>query len=210
MDGDGRSLSRAERKREEVLTAARRRFIEDGYAGAGMEAVARNAGVSTATLYSYFPSKADLFREVLTESTEALSRGLHEIEEQDGPAREQLTRYALAYSRFWSDPYPRAMFRLLSAERRRFEAAAQHFHERARAGAGAVLIRMLDRLCLKGELVVGEPAGAAGQLLGMLEHPTLMYGLVVGDDARTERPVEEISTEAVTTFLARYGASAQG
>lgn len=205
MDGDGGALSRAVRKRREVMDAARRLFIQDGYAGAGMEAVARDAAVSTATLYSYFPSKAALFHEVLTDATEGFAARLREIEAEDGPARKELHNFALAYARFWSDPYPRAMFRLLSAERARFEVAARHFHEAARSSASGVLVRIIDHLCAEGELAVERPATAAGQLLGMIEHPTLTYGLIVGDDAQIEGREDEIAAEAVATFLARYG-----
>jgi AcrR family transcriptional regulator len=205
MDGDGGALSRAFRKRREVMDAARRLFIQDGYAGAGMEAVAREAAVSTATLYSYFPSKAALFHEVLTDATESFAARLREIEAEDGPAHKELYNFALAYARFWSDPYPRAMFRLLSAERARFEGAARHFHEAARDTASGVLVRIIDTLCAEGELAVERPATAAGQLLGMIEHPTLTYGLMAGDDAQIEGAEDEIAAEAVATFLARYG-----
>ncbi len=54
--------ARASHKRSHILEAARKRFIAEGYSGAGMEAVARDAMVSTATLYDLFGGKADLFR----------------------------------------------------------------------------------------------------------------------------------------------------
>ena len=43
---------RSDRKRRAILAAARGLFVKDGYAGAGMEAVARVANISTATLYA--------------------------------------------------------------------------------------------------------------------------------------------------------------
>ena len=52
----GSGLHRSGAKREEILGAARALFLREGYADAGMEFVARAAGVSTATLYAYFPS----------------------------------------------------------------------------------------------------------------------------------------------------------
>lgn len=204
VDGEGRAPSRAERKRREVLDAARRRFLDDGYAGAGMEAVARDAGVSTATLYSYFPSKADLFRAVLTDATAALADRLLHVEAADGPAERQLGAFAAAYARFWADPYPRALFRLLSAERRRFADAAAHFDAQARLGPRAVLLRMLGQLRLKGELAMADPDLAAGQLMGMVEHATLTYGLAAGEDAPPPVSADRLATEAVDTFLARY------
>ncbi len=56
---------RAAAKRAQISAAAREVFLERGYAGASMDAVTAAAGVSKQTLYSYFPSKAVLFRDFL-------------------------------------------------------------------------------------------------------------------------------------------------
>jgi AcrR family transcriptional regulator len=61
-------LRRAEmvkRNREAVLATARRVFIEKGYAGATLEAIADEAGFSKGVMYSQFDSKADLFLALL-------------------------------------------------------------------------------------------------------------------------------------------------
>jgi AcrR family transcriptional regulator len=46
--------------RAQILEAARAMFEEHGYHGAGLEAVARKAGVSRQAIYLHFPSKAEL------------------------------------------------------------------------------------------------------------------------------------------------------
>ena len=51
--------------RERILAAARERIAEGGFRAASMAAVAAAAGLSTGALYRYFPSKAELFVEVL-------------------------------------------------------------------------------------------------------------------------------------------------
>ena len=56
-------LTRAEqvnRNRALVLDAARQVFLERGYAGATLEAIAETAGFSKGVMYSQFASKADL------------------------------------------------------------------------------------------------------------------------------------------------------
>jgi AcrR family transcriptional regulator len=66
-------LRRAEtvaRNREVVLAAARRVFIERGYTGATIEAIAEEAGFSTGVMYSQFESKADLFLTLLDQRME--------------------------------------------------------------------------------------------------------------------------------------------
>ena len=52
------------RKFDQVLAGARDVFMADGFEGASVDAIARVAGVSKATLYSYFPDKRLLFMEV--------------------------------------------------------------------------------------------------------------------------------------------------
>jgi TetR/AcrR family transcriptional repressor of mexJK operon len=53
------------RKRAAIVTAAEQAFVRDGYAGAGMEGIAREAGVSIMTLYRHARTKDDLFAAVM-------------------------------------------------------------------------------------------------------------------------------------------------
>ena len=52
------------RKWSQVLDGARTVFMRDGFEGASVDDIVREAGVSKATLYSYFPDKRHLFTEV--------------------------------------------------------------------------------------------------------------------------------------------------
>lgn len=54
-----------EQKRSELIDAARRLFIEDGYDATSMAAIARAAGVAPNTIYWYFGDKDDLLIAVL-------------------------------------------------------------------------------------------------------------------------------------------------
>ena len=56
-----RRAEQVERNRGAVLDAARRVFIQRGYAGASLEAIAEEAGFSKGVVYSQFGSKPDLF-----------------------------------------------------------------------------------------------------------------------------------------------------
>ncbi|HUQ60792.1 TetR/AcrR family transcriptional regulator [Lentzea sp.] len=49
-------------------------FARDGYARAGIDAIAKEAGVSTRTLYNHFADKADLFRTVIQTSAGEAAR----------------------------------------------------------------------------------------------------------------------------------------
>jgi TetR/AcrR family transcriptional regulator, mexJK operon transcriptional repressor len=64
---------RAQKKRKQITDAARALFLANGYARTSMDAVTAGAGVSKQTLYSYFPSKAALLIQVVSEGMEALT-----------------------------------------------------------------------------------------------------------------------------------------
>lgn len=179
--------------------------MTDGYAGARMEPIAREAGVSTATLYGYFPGKAELFTAVIDDSAEDFCRQMGRVRMISGPAREQLTIFVTAYADFLSDPFVRAVFRLVVAERPRFQAVAMRFFERGRSDFGGVLIRALETLRDTGEVRIDKPSWAAGHLMGMIEHPVFFVPLVTGEDVVVRRTNVQVAEDAVETFLARYG-----
>ena len=52
-------------KREQIAVAARKLFLELGYAGTSIDAVSAEASVSKQTLYTYFPAKVDLLKAIL-------------------------------------------------------------------------------------------------------------------------------------------------
>ena len=62
----GRRQGPSEERRAAILDAADAEFSARGYAGAAIRAIAKRAGVSSALLYWFFPSKAELFAAVLT------------------------------------------------------------------------------------------------------------------------------------------------
>jgi AcrR family transcriptional regulator len=58
-------VTRLEDNRSRILSAARDLVAEGGWRHAHIASVAQKAGVATGTVYRYFPSKAELFAEVL-------------------------------------------------------------------------------------------------------------------------------------------------
>lgn len=193
-------------RREAILRHARRHFTSEGYASTKMEPIAREAAVSTATLYSYFASKDALFAAVIEDASDDFARQMDAVQAQAGAARQQLTSFIAAYAAFMSDPFVRSIFRLVMAERPRFESVAMGFFERGRSLFGAALISSIVDLTERGELVCDKPSWAAGQLMGMVEHPVFFVPLVTGDEVRARRPIDQIAHDAVETFLCRFGA----
>jgi AcrR family transcriptional regulator len=59
-----RVKARLSASRQRIVTAALEIMAEHGYAGCSVAAVAERAGIATGSVYSHFPTKADLFAEV--------------------------------------------------------------------------------------------------------------------------------------------------
>jgi len=78
--------------RERILLATRHLVAAGGYRNAPVTAVAAEAGVSTGLIYRHFPSKAELFVEVLTAAVEHELRIFEAIAAEPLPAPERLRR----------------------------------------------------------------------------------------------------------------------
>lgn len=194
-------------KRQAILRHARKAFVSEGYAATRIEPIAREAGVSTATLYALFDGKAQLFSAVIEDAADDFSRQMAGIRTIEGDARQQLVSFAEAYAGFMSDPFVRAVFRLVMAERPRFQAVARRFFDRGQAAFGATLIGILKVQSEAGALrPIDRPSWAAGHLMGMIEHPVFFVPLVTGDEIKVRRNNAEIVEDAVYTFMARFGA----
>lgn len=76
--------------RERILRATRRLVAEGGFRNAQIAAVAAQAGISTGMIYRYFPSKAELFVEVLTAAVDHEIAILRDVIAENSGAREQL------------------------------------------------------------------------------------------------------------------------
>ena len=85
--------------RERILAAARRLVAHGGYRSAPITAVAAEAGVSTGLIYRHFPSKAELFVEVLTAAVEHELQILSAIAAEPLPAAQRLQRAVASFVR---------------------------------------------------------------------------------------------------------------
>ncbi len=91
-----KTKARKRETRTRILKAARSVIAAEGFGGAQMSAVADAAYVSVGTLYSYFPGKAELFRDVFRRTAEREVAVLEEVAARDLPPAERLEQAARA------------------------------------------------------------------------------------------------------------------
>jgi AcrR family transcriptional regulator len=84
--------------RDRILLAARRLVAKGGFREASVSAVAAVAGLSTGAIYRYFPSKASLFVEVLTQAVNREVALLQQIAASSDSARARLYAAVRSYA----------------------------------------------------------------------------------------------------------------
>ena len=72
METQERREREKEKRRQDILDAARRLFWDNGYASTTMPQIAEAAALAPGTLYLYFPSKSALYAELLVEGYDLL------------------------------------------------------------------------------------------------------------------------------------------
>jgi AcrR family transcriptional regulator len=205
-EATGHAKVKRGRKYAQVVEGARAVFMADGFEGASVDAIARAAGVSKATLYSYFPDKRLLFLEVATSECAAQIDGTALILSPELRPRAALTAAGQRMVRFLTTRFGLAMFRMCVAEAERFPELGREFF---RTGPAVYRARMADYLSgavARGELVIDDVALAGDQFVELC-HATLFVEMVFGmREAVTDAEVDRVVDGAVETFLARYGA----
>jgi AcrR family transcriptional regulator len=82
---------------QKILAAARKVFINKGYAGARMQEIADEAGINKALLHYYFRSKDKLFEQIFREAFGKLLPSIEDIFTRPISIFEKIERYTEAY-----------------------------------------------------------------------------------------------------------------
>jgi len=201
---DGAQTVKRGRKFDQVLNGARQIFMSDGFEGASVDDIARAAGVSKATLYSYFPDKRLLFMEVA--KTECIRQADSAVERIDMsmPVGEVLTEAAWQMVNFFTSDFGQRVFRLCVAESDRFPELGREFYESGPALVRNRLIEFMNVGIERGELAIDALPLAAdqfGELCKADLFPRLVFSM---DKSFSEVQKKRIVDGAVKTFLARY------
>ena len=127
MDGTAPEIKRG-RKYDQVVAGARSVFLAQGFEGASVDLIAKEAGVSKATLYSYFPDKRVLFVEVAKEECARQADRALQVDRSDLPVREMLCDMSHSMMEFLTSDFAQRIFRICVAESDRFPELGQEFY----------------------------------------------------------------------------------
>ena len=173
-------------KREQIAKAARKLFLESGYAGTSMDAVSAQAGVSKQTLYTYFPTKVDLLKEILTHELAGIPAGDGALPTLGSVAdlRAVLQQFAHRLTGSLLHPDSLAMIRLVLGEAFRIPEVRDTVRDAVPVRALHAISAIVDHADELGLITAPDPDLAARMMLG----PIMTYVAIDGF----------LQTEAVT------------
>ena len=193
------------RKWDQVLDGARTVFLRDGYEGASVDDIVREAGVSKATLYSYFPDKRLLFMEVArTECSRQAELALSRVD-MDAPVATVLTRIAEQMVDFITSDFGQRIFRICVGESDRFPELGREFYESGPMLVRGRILEFLRHAAERGDLAIEDFELAADQLPELCKadlFPRMVFNM---QSSFTEAEKQRIVRGAVEMFMARYG-----
>jgi TetR/AcrR family transcriptional regulator, regulator of autoinduction and epiphytic fitness len=192
-----------ERKRAAIIQAAIAEFRANGFEITSMDKIAASAGVSKRTVYNHFPSKEELFAEILNQLWARISAEQSVAYRRDVPLREQLWPLLQAKVQMMADENFLTLARVAIAATIHSPERAQNMIERMgeREEALTVWIRAAQA---DGRLKAVDPEFAAHQVQGLLKAFGFWPQISMGRAALDAATQQTVAESALEMFLARY------
>ena len=191
-------------KRTALLDAAQAAFLARGFARSSVNAIAKDAGVSTATLYKHFDTKEDLFGAVTGRMWQALRSRLDLQALNAAPLAEALHLIGSEYAELLERDDVRGLFRVIVAEAVQFPELGKKLYEHGKGAYLNKLERYLAQRVAAGELAIDDVGLATRQFLGMISDIVLWPSLLVAELKVSAKERDKVVRTAAETFLARY------
>jgi TetR/AcrR family transcriptional repressor of mexJK operon len=204
LDGNAPEIKKG-RKYDQVVAGARDVFMAQGFEGASVDLIAKEAGVSKATLYSYFPDKRILFVEVAKQECNQQANRALQIDQQDVPVREMLTGVATNMMEFLTSPFAQRIFRICVAESDRFPELGREFYQSGPKLMEDRLTQYFEFATARGELSIEDTRMAAMQFQELMKADVfikMVFNIIEKPD---QADIDRVIQSAVDMFLARYG-----
>jgi len=193
-------------KRRQIAVAAEALFLAHGYGAVSMDAVARQAGVSKATLYAHFVSKDALFASIVADKGEdnPVVESLFPDTVADLPAA--LLEIGQRLLRFMLRDRTLSILRIAIAESTRFPELGvafyangpQKFRDRFRA--------WLDTLTAQGLVATPDTLTATYQFMALLRSDMFLRAGLGLPPPPGEAEIDATVTDAVATWLRAFAA----
>ncbi len=167
-------------KVEKILLGAMQEFLAHGYAGASMDKVASAAGVSKATVYSYFQDKQGLFKGLVEQLAKKRFESILGTKPLEGEPNIVLRRLLTkALNQMLKDKEFQGFQRMLIGESARFPELSQVFLSSiAKPGIEIISSYLVSRR----ELNIPDPEAMVCILMGSIVHFVISQEIMHGKE----------------------------
>jgi AcrR family transcriptional regulator len=200
--GAGRpAASEVEDRVECLLDLATAAFLEHGYENASISEIADRAGASKGTIYSRFPSKAELFSAVVRRRTLELQTSYAAALVPNRPLKRVLEGYGDRLIRGMSNPDLLSLYRVLIAVSTEFPNLAREFWN---VGPRQSIAMLQEYLAGHPDFKGKNAQHAAEMFWSLCCGEFVLRGLLLQEEAMPEKVMRFRVKEAIRIFLAIY------
>ncbi|RYG49715.1 TetR/AcrR family transcriptional regulator [bacterium] len=205
-EGDGTPRTHSA-KRLSIIEAAADAFCREGYAGANIDLVALEAGVSRQTVYNHHGDKENLFKAVVQTITERINAEtfatLATFPDKPTDLHRDLTEFAVRMAgNCMCSRDGKFLRKLMLSEGERYPELFSSWRDEGPSRTDAALAARFARLALAGHLELDDPDLAARQFTALV-FADLQMTLSLGGKPSPEQ-VRRSAELAVSTFLKAY------
>ena len=191
-------------KAESILAAAKRTFLAAGFGAVSMDAIAREAGVSKATVYAHFAGKEDLFGAVIERECERYFSRFSAGELDLGDVRASLTVLGRRFLELLLSPDGIALHRIILGEVTRFPGLGEVFWRAGPERQRVQIEAFLKSAAASGTLDLADTRLAAEQFLSLVRGDVQLRHLMRLEANADQRGIGIAVEGAVATFMRAF------
>jgi AcrR family transcriptional regulator len=185
--------TRSESQRQSILDAASRLFIEKGFGGTNINAIADAMGVTRTALYYYFPSKESILEALTDEVTEQAGRLARTISARDELPPEQALHQLILQHASLVLAHP-LQFRVVERSESSLPPERQAAAQASRRSVLTNFVRVIQRGIDNGDFRPTDARVAAFSIIGMCNWSAWWF-----------EPGGALSAEQVAGSIAEFG-----
>ena len=188
-----------DKKRQAIIEAAIEEFQSNGFQGAKTTQIAKNAEVSSRTLYNHFESKEVLFQTIVGIIVEGKANWEAVPYDPSAALEEQFRAILLSYLDVVTEPGALAIARMVNSEALRDPSLAQSFYPKL-AVYDVPIIHLINEAMEAGAMRTADANFAASQLFALIRGLFFWPELLLGEKQEIEGKLDD----CIKMFLSHY------
>jgi TetR/AcrR family transcriptional regulator, mexJK operon transcriptional repressor len=204
MENVDRNNAPPNSKAESILAAAKRSFLAAGFGAVSMDAIAREAGVSKATVYAHFAGKEELFGAVVGRECERYFARFSPGELDPGDVRASLSVLGRRFLELILAPDGIALHRIILGEVSRFPMLGEVFWHAGPERQRLQIEAFLKSATASGNLALADTRLAAEQFVSLVRGEVQLRHLLRLEAEAEEPDIGAAVEDAVATFMRAF------